>query len=140
MISKGLVALVGLLAVTGIARPVLAEGNKNAVKQDGKISPFYLQMPRMAVPVLVSGTEAYRQLEVEMWIYEPNPDLMIKLNAQRSTVADQIRANLKKNKAETYLSAEEGPMAIKEIARDAVEGIIGKDAGEEVLIKSLLVR
>jgi flagellar basal body-associated protein FliL len=134
--------LFGLISLTAVmlASPAWAEGNKNAVKQDTKVSPFFLQMPRMAVPVNVEGTEAYRQLEVELWVYEPNPELMIKLNAQRSTVADKIRANLKKNKAETYMSAEEGPLAIKEIARDAVEDVIGKDANEDVLIKSLLVR
>ena len=94
----------------------------------------------MAVPVRVEGTEASRQLEVEMWIYVGNPELMVKLNARRSVVADTIRDKLKKNTAETYMSADEGPLAIKEIARDAVEQEIGKDAGEDILIKSLIVR
>jgi hypothetical protein len=129
-----------LMSLLVFAPPALAEGNKNAVKTDTKAGPEYLQMPRMSVPVLVQGTEAYRQLIVEMWVYEPKPELMVKLTALRSVVADKIREGLKKNPSETYLSSEEGPTAIKEIARDAVEDAIGKDAGEDVLIKSLLVR
>jgi len=129
--------MVAIVALTPGAR---AEGNKNAVKKDVKVTQDYMQMPRMAVPVPVEGTEAYRQLEVELWIYEPNPDLQLKLKPMLSTIADKIRVKLKKNKAEVYESAQEGPLAIKEIARDAVEDIIGKDAGEDVLIKSMLVR
>jgi len=139
MISGRMLAatMVAIVALTPGAR---AEGNKNAVKKDVKVTQDYMQMPRMAVPVPVEGTEAYRQLEVELWIYEPNPDLQLKLKPMLSTIADKIRVKLKKNKAEVYESAQEGPLAIKEIARDAVEDIIGKDAGEDVLIKSMLVR
>ncbi len=134
----GLLALAALV-VAGL--PAAAgEGNKNAVRKDNKISPFYLQMPRMAVAVPVEGTEASRQLEVEMWIYEPTPELMLKLNSRRSVIADTIREKLKTNSAQAYLAAEEGPQLIKEIARDAVESEIGKDAGEDVLIKSMIVR
>lgn len=128
------------LLLGSVATAAHGEGNKNAVRQDQKLSPQYLQMPRMAVAVHVEGTEVSRQLEVEMWIYVANPELMMKLNSRRSVVADTIRENLKKNTAQTYLSADEGPLAIKEIARDAVEKEIGKDAGEDILIKSLIVR
>jgi hypothetical protein len=130
------IVMAGLLS----AAPAWAEGNKNAVKQDVKVPQVYMQLPRMAVPVPVAGTEAYRQLEVELWIYMPNPEIQLKLKPQLSTIADHIRDKLKKNPAGTYESAEEGPTAIKEIARDAVEDVIGKDAGEDVLIKSLLLR
>jgi len=134
-----LIAIFAILLL-GFALPAQAEGNKNAVKKDGKAGPEFLQLPRMAVPVKVEGTDAFRQLVVEMWVYEPNPELMVKLTAQRSVVADKIREGLKKNNSEVYLQFEEGPAAIKEVARDAVEGVIGKEAGEDVLIKSLLVR
>jgi flagellar basal body-associated protein FliL len=131
--------LAALIVLPMAGAPAFA-GNKDAVKKEGKTGPEYLQMPRMAVPVRVEGTEASRQLEVEMWIYVANPELMVKLNSRRSVVADTIREKLKKNTAETYMSADEGPLAIKEIARDAVEREIGKDAGEDILIKSLIVR
>jgi len=132
--------LLGLAtAMPGVSTPAAA-GNKDAVKQDSKLAPGYLQLPRMAVPVRIEGTDASRQLEVEMWVYVADPQLMIKLTAVRSVVADEIRENLKKNTAETYMSAEEGPTAIKEIARDAVEKQIGKDVPADILIKSLLVR
>ena len=129
-------ALIGLT----MAGPAHADGNKNAVKKDVKTTQDYMQMPRMAVPVPVEGTEAFRQLEVELWIYVPNPELQLKLKPMLSTLADTIRAKLKKNPSSTYESAEEGPLAIKEIARDTIEDQIGKDAGEDVLIKSMLVR
>jgi hypothetical protein len=70
----------------------------------------------------------------------PNPEIQLKLKPQLSTIADKIRDKLKKNPAGTYESAQEGPLAIKEIARDAVEDVVGKDTGEDVLIKSLLLR
>lgn len=128
-----------LLPLLLLAAPAIA-GNKDAVKKEGKAGPEYLQMPRMAVPVHVEGTEASRQLEVEMWIYVANPELMQKLNSRRSSVADEIRDKMKKSPAQTYLSPEEGPLLVKEIARDAVEAEIGKDAGEDILIKSMIVR
>jgi flagellar basal body-associated protein FliL len=90
--------------------------------------------------VAVAGTEASRQLVVEMWVYVPDPKLKALLNTKRSTVADEIRDKMKKNTAEQYLSAEEGPSLVKEIARDAVETAIGKDAAEDILIKSMIVR
>ncbi|HEY1720220.1 MAG TPA: hypothetical protein VGG27_03170 [Magnetospirillaceae bacterium] len=122
-----------------LSLPVLA-GNKDAVKKEGKAGPEYLQMPKMAVPVKVDGTEAQRQLLVEMWVYVANPVLMQKLNSMRSTVADEIRDKLKKNSATTYLAPDEGPLAVKEIARDAVEAAIGKDGSPDILIKSMIVR
>ncbi len=117
-----------------------ADGNKNAVKKEGKAGPEYLQMPRMAVAVHVDGTEASRQLQVEMWVYVGNPELMQKLNSRRSVIADVIRDKMKQSPAQTYLSPEEGPLLVKEIARDAVEAEIGKDAAPEILIKSMIVR
>jgi flagellar basal body-associated protein FliL len=138
-IARLILALLIPLLVVGT--PALAsEGNKNAVKKEGKAGPEYLQMPRMAVPVHVDGTEASRQLEVEMWIFVPNPELMQKLNSRRSVVADTIRDKLKQSPAQTYLSPEEGPLLVKEIARDAVEAEIGKDSNAEILIKSMIVR
>lgn len=136
--SRRIAALLIPLLLLGPS--ALAEGNKNAVKKEGKAGPEYLQMPKMAVPVHVDGTEAQRQLLVEMWVYVPNPELMAKLNQRRSVVADVIREKMKKSPAQTYLSPEEGPLLVKEIARDAVEGEIGKDAAEDILIKSMIVR
>ena len=134
---------VPLLALSLILAPLAAragEGNKNAVRQDNKVPPIYLQMPRMAVAVQVEGTDASRQLEVELWVYVPDPVLMAKLTNMRSVIADDIREKLKKNPASTYMAPEEGPTTVKEIARDAVEKQIGKDASEDILIKSMLVR
>jgi len=127
-----------ILFVPAVA--AMADGNKNAVHKDTRLSPFYLQMPRMAVAVPVAGTEASRQLEVEMWVYMPTPELIGKLSSRRSVIADVIREKMKKNSAQTYLAAEEGPALVKEIARDAVEAEVGKDVGEEILIKSMIVR
>jgi flagellar basal body-associated protein FliL len=134
-----LAALIPLLLLANGAA-FAADGNKNAVKKEGKAGPEYLQMPRMAVAVKMDGTEVSRQLEVELWVYVPNPELMQKLNSRRSVVADAIRANLKKNPVSTYVAPDEGPVAVKEIARDAVEAEIGKDAKEDILIKSMIVR
>ena len=128
-----------LMSLLVFAPPALAEGNKNAVKTDTKAGPEYLQMPRMSVPVLVQGTEAYRQLIVEMWVYEPKPELMVKLTALRSVVADKIREESRRTRPRRICRRRKADRD-KEIARDAVEDAIGKDAGEDVLIKSLLVR
>ncbi len=117
----------------------MAEGNKNAVKKEGKAGPEYLQMPKMAVPVHVDGTEAQRQLLVEMWVYVPNPELMAKLNQRRSVVADVIREKMKKSPAQTYLSPEEGPLlSRKSPATRRRRNRQGRRRGH--LIKSMIVR
>jgi hypothetical protein len=138
-LARLLLALLIPLLVLG-APAIAGEGNKNAVKKEGKAGPEYLQMPRMAVPVHVDGTEASRQLEVEMWVFVSDPVKMQLLNSKRSVIADTIRDKMKQSPAQTYLSPEEGPLLVKEIARDAVEAEIGKEAAPEILIKSMIVR
>ena len=135
-----ILAAAGLLLALPAPIAARADGNKNAVTKDVKTSQDYVQLPRMGVPVLVDGTEAYKQLNVELWIYVPNPEIQLKFKPLVSTVADKIRERLKKNPASTYESAEEGPLAVKEIARDVVEDALGKDINEDVLIKKLLLR
>ena len=122
-----------------VAAPAFA-GNKDAVKQDNKLAPGYLQLPRMAVAVPIKGTDAARELEVELWVFVPDPLIMAKLTALRSVVADDIRDKLPKNDTDTYSSAEEGPTAIKEIAREVLEQRLGKDVQADVLIKKMLLR
>jgi hypothetical protein len=143
VIAKRLKRLLVILAVAALLPGAMGDalaGNKNAVDSTKKPPPDYLELPRMSVPVPVTGTDTFRDLEVVLWVYVPEPPLLVKLTARRSVVADTIRDMLKKNPADTYLSAEEGPAAIKEITRDVVENEIGKDADVDVLIKSLLVR
>lgn len=142
MFARHLRRLLAVVALIALAAPAFAaSGNKNAVQPDAKLTPDYVALPRMAVPVQVEGTDTFRQLEVELWVYLPNnPPLMQKLVARRSVIADEMRTKLKKNPVSTYLQSEEGPMAIKEAARDIIDQELGKDSNADILIKSMLVR
>ncbi len=106
----------------------------------GKVPHDYIAIPRISVPVIDEDTKIYRELQVELWVYAATPEALTKLNTTKTLIADDIKAELKKNSVQTFLAPDDGPGVIKDAAKAAIEKYDGKDAIADVLIKSMLLR
>lgn len=136
-------AVFALLALALLGGPALA-GNPPKTDQptneiEGKAPHEYLLLPRMGIAVPDETSPTMRELQLEVWIYVPDPDKLQKMNAVRTVIAADIKAELGKIPAKTFLS-EDGPKVVKDTCMAMVEKVAGKDMAQDVLIRKMLLR
>ncbi|PKU23544.1 hypothetical protein [Telmatospirillum siberiense] len=137
------VAIVVLLTGTG---QLHAEGKEKEAAGTGgsreiqaKLGPAYVAVPRLHVAVQVDQNREYRSLDLEVWLFQADPEKHQILNSKKKQIAAQMKEDFAAFNWEAFENSAEGPRVAKRMTAASVEKASGVTV-EDVMIKTLILK
>ncbi|HXP97002.1 MAG TPA: hypothetical protein VN809_09850 [Telmatospirillum sp.] len=138
-------AAVTLFLVAGATQALAAGKEKGAAAPAGsneiqaKLGADYIAVAPLRMAVQVDANRAYRSLELEVWLFQADPEKRQVLNSKKKQIAEQMKEDFAAYNWEAFEDASGGPLVAKRVVAASVEKACGIKV-EDVMIKTLVLK